>query len=193
MLVEAQAARPDSTQALWPTKALKQQLAQLAKPVLADYRPEFRVWSAYPEKSAHYYFPTEEGACYWLLGSAGPGVQDVDMYLRDRDDHTVKEDRDSSPDMKLHFCTERGRAGQFHVELKLKKGQGEVAMQVYKRHAAMKQPLEQPSAAPSEQPKPVANTTSPTPARKPASENKPAPPEPKKDMVKWPPAPRKHA
>ncbi len=138
------AERPPATPPLMPTTALKVQLQALTKPVLMDYKPRRQIWAAFPDSSAHFYMPLEAGNCYWFMGSGGSGVQDVDMYLFDARDSRVADDRSNSVDMKIHYCPPS--TGQFHVELKLKKGKGEVAMQVLGRNAAIHEASAEPGS-----------------------------------------------
>ena len=133
------AARPPATTPLKPTPAASKLLQALAKPVTADYKSHFPVWAAYPSSSANFYLPVLAGHCYWILGTGAEGVRDVDMYLYNAQDSQVAEDRAYSVQMKIHYCAEA--AGSFRVELKLKRGKGEVAMQVFVRAAAVRKPL----------------------------------------------------
>lgn len=183
-IAEVQAS-PDATPALKPTPALEKQLKVFIKKQepMHDYQPLHPIWAAFPEKAAHFYFRGEPGHCYWVVGTGGTGVRDVDLDLRDPDGSKLKDDHEDAPEMKVHFCHSKDKAENYQVDLTLKKGQGEVAMQVLKRKARLEHPLTKPKDPPQDDSRPS-----------PASEGPKATPSPPKPPVesrlhRFPPPP----
>lgn len=185
-LAAAQAA-PDATPALKPTPALEKQLKGLIKKhePMHDYQPLYPIWAAFPEKSAHFYFRGEPGHCYWVVGAGGAGVRDVDLDLRDPDGSKLKEDHEDAPEMRVHFCHAKDKGENYQVDLTIKKGQGEVAMQVLKRKARLERPLARPKDSPQDDSGPSAAKEGPKP---PPSPPKP-PTESRPTQIRWPSPP----
>ena len=76
------------------------------------------------------------GHCYRVLGVGGPGVEDVDLALRDLTGNTIEVDHssDNLPTVGIdrQLCLPVSMGNQtIQLELRVARGQGEVGVQVF--------------------------------------------------------------
>ena len=137
-----------------PSPPLAQSLTALAQQLAPGQPPVSPMLGSYGAHRAAVVFAVQLGAghCYTVLGAGGAGVADVDMYLFDPAGMRVGVDRRDDAFTQILHCPVV--SGPFRVELKVKRGAGEVAFQVFEGQAPavppqyVAAPPAQPQAAP---------------------------------------------
>ena len=73
--------------------------------------------------------PMTQNRCYTIVGAGGPGVAEVDLFLFDIGGRKAAVERSRGPTARIDHCIPF--TGNYRVELKVKRGGGEVAFQVF--------------------------------------------------------------
>ncbi|MSP59314.1 MAG: hypothetical protein EXR72_03055 [Myxococcales bacterium] len=113
------------------TPMLAQQVSSIAASLAPGQAPVSQIFGSFGAHRAPVSFmvPLAAGTCYTFIGAGGMGVRDVDMFLFDPGNRRVGLDRRSDNYCQITFCTPF--AGPYRVELKVKRGEGEVAVQAF--------------------------------------------------------------
>jgi hypothetical protein len=81
------------------------------------------------DKMTDWYVNLEMGRCYAFVGSGGPGVEELSVYLWAPTNKRVADQKAKSPNVAMQFCTQMG--GPYHFQGKWGKGSGEYRFAVY--------------------------------------------------------------
>jgi hypothetical protein len=126
----------------------------------------------------------EAGRCYTALGVAGPGVKDFDLELFSPLGPRVAADKGYDAAPQLQYCALI--PGGYRLEIAVKSGAGEVAVQVWSTQPPYAQPQQQPQAA-AAPPAPAdpyqGGSVAPQPQQPPPAYPPPAPPQPGADPL----------
>jgi hypothetical protein len=116
-----------------------------------------------------FFVALQPGRCYTFVGAVGPGVEQLSIYLFDPSGRTVAKDTtDRSITPHLTHCARW--PGQYKILGKIKRGQGELAIQAFTQGAAP------PPVAPAPVAPPPPATTVLPPIQQPAVPPQPPPP-----------------
>ncbi len=118
-----------------PSAPLAEKLGAMAQSLAAGQAPVTPMYAAFGANRAPESFLVSlaAGACYTLVGAGGFGVRDVDMFLFDPAGKRVALDRRYDAYTHIVYCAPF--AGSYRIELKVKRGEGEVAFQVFQGNA----------------------------------------------------------
>lgn len=163
-----------------PSPILQQQLAATSASLAPGQRPVTPMYGTYGahREGVSFLVPLTAGRCYTVVGAGGMGVGDVDMFLFDPANRRVALDRRYDPYTQIFHCA--ALSGPYRVELKVKRGAGEVAFQVFEQPAAPPQPPQPPIVvgAPPPQQSPILVAPPPPAAPDPMLAPPPAAPHP---------------
>ncbi len=106
-----------------------QSIAQSAAPGQVPASPVFAGFGQ-QNQEVPFLVPLELGRCYTFVGTVGPGVQQLSIYLFDPTGKTVAKDTsDKSIAPRVTWCTRW--PGSYKILGKIKRGQGELAIQAF--------------------------------------------------------------
>jgi hypothetical protein len=78
-----------------------------------------------------WYFPLEVGRCYLFVATAGPGVQELLIYLWGPDGKRAAPRAEGRPNATIEYCAKA--FGQHHFQAKVGDGKGEYKMGIYQK------------------------------------------------------------
>ena len=125
------------------------QLQQLGMSMAPGQAPASQVFSGFSNEGVENPFmvPLEMSRCYTFIGTVGPGVQQLSIYLFDPSGKTVAKDTsDRSVAPKIVHCTRW--PGLYKILGKIKRGAGEFGMQAFTPGGAMVQQQAPPPPPP---------------------------------------------
>ncbi len=110
---------------------LEQQLASLAAMFAPGQQAVSPVWGGFMawRRPYAYFADLQAGQCYTVIGTGGPGVVDLDLFLFDPSGRRVASDLETNSTPRLTFCATY--AGTYRVEVKVKRGAGEAGVRVF--------------------------------------------------------------
>jgi hypothetical protein len=115
-----------------PGSALGGQLRSLAAQFAPGHIPASQIFGGFAQRDVEmpYILTLEMGRCYVFVGTVGPGVEQLSIYLFDPSGKTViKDTTDRSIAPHMQHCARY--TGPYKLLGKIKRGQGEFAMQAY--------------------------------------------------------------